>query len=289
MKKKLLTTAISLIVLLVCALSLVGCSGKKYKITLDADGGVVEKDYYAFNTGDVIKDMPIPQKDGKTFIHWVVDGSNVILREGETLNFRANLSAKALYKGENEIYIGYDLDGGKFEGETKYIYDFNGQDYTIPTPIRVGYKFVGWQGVGEGVSSSLTLTSQNKNDIQIKAVWQEKNYTVNINFTAYRYILKNNVYETERLECSINSHKSYTVVVPYSKAMEMPRSNPRADDDIIAAEYVFRYYFVFNDQGNSVQNITRINKSTIFNSQTVGDQDQITLNVMFGFGWTDNH
>lgn len=55
-------------------------------------------------------------------------------------------SSTGLYaRFAKEYKVFYELDGGKFEGESVDTYTA-GADYTLTTPVKSGYEFIGWTG-----------------------------------------------------------------------------------------------------------------------------------------------
>ncbi len=53
--------------------------------------------------------------------------------------------------------ITYDLDGGSMSGQ-KTVYNSETDTFTLPTPTKDGYEFVGWSGTGLTGSSNKTVT-----------------------------------------------------------------------------------------------------------------------------------
>lgn len=88
-------------------------------------------------------------------------------------SYAGEYSSSCLYVRFAKSYnIFYNLDGGKFTGETLDYYTA-GADYTLPTPVKEGYEFVGWTG------SDLTTATKNvvikngaEGNKQFTAVWK---------------------------------------------------------------------------------------------------------------------
>ena len=119
---------------------------------------------------------PVPTKTGYTFKGW--DTAVPAKVPAENKSFTAQWEAIT-------YTISYDLDGGAMpEGVTNATtYSIESQPITLNAPIREGYTFAGWTGMGlnEATTSVIIATGSTENR-SYKATWTVNQYT--ITFTA---------------------------------------------------------------------------------------------------------
>ncbi len=150
-----------------------------YSISYNLDGGTITNQPTSYNVETSSFTLPSPTKAGYEFVGWT--GSNgstptktVTINKGST----GNRSYKANWKVIN-YSISYNLDGGTIANKpTSYNVETN--SFTLPTPTRVGYTFIGWTGTG--LSSATKSVTINKGSIGARtytANWTLNYYTVN--------------------------------------------------------------------------------------------------------------
>ena len=119
---------------------------------------------------------PVPTKTGYTFKGWDTQVPRKVPAENKS--FTAQWEAIT-------YTISYDLDGGAMpEGVTNATtYTIESQPITLNAPIREGYTFAGWTGMGlnEATTSVIIATGSTENR-SYKATWTVNQYT--ITFTA---------------------------------------------------------------------------------------------------------
>ena len=116
------------------------------------------------------------------------EGNIVALAKGQV-----TLTAKIVNKNNPDMYVDYnfvytvknlynityELDGGEFEEEV--VTEFRSEDevITLPTPVKVGYNFLGWYGnknfAGEAVTEVVPGSSH---DYLFYAKWEIAKYTI---------------------------------------------------------------------------------------------------------------
>ena len=177
-----------------------------YALTFDWNGGEwLTGTIPTLHTFNQITDLPTGRRTGYHFKGWGV------LVNGNEVERVQNLDVLKL-SAENESYalnndsadqrkltlvaiwdpvhyeIDYDLAGGKAEDNkhlpTHYIYN---QDLTLPTPIRPGYRFMGWilnggvEWTPSATESSLVLKAETYTaNPTLKAKWEAIEYTVTL-------------------------------------------------------------------------------------------------------------
>ena len=98
---------------------------------LDYDGSTIQKVEYDY--GDSIITPENPERSGYTFLKWDNDVKEV----------KEDLVINALYN-INNYEISYDLSGGAFNEDAPSTYTIEDDSFSIPTPSKKGYTFLGW-------------------------------------------------------------------------------------------------------------------------------------------------
>ncbi len=173
-----------------------------YALTLDAGGGsYVDPSFVMSATHVYDQTTPLPnlQRTGYTFIGWsvrvngtevqqITDLSNLYLNaeyskyaENNDGTDQRKLELVAIWQA-NPYQIDYDLSGAMSSENTNlpslYYYD---TALAIPTPVRAGYRFVGWvvNGDTDHVIFDLTLAAETyTSNISLKAVWEARSFEV---------------------------------------------------------------------------------------------------------------
>lgn len=114
-----------------------------------------------------------PTKDGYTFEGWYTDEALTVPYNPDLLS--ANLTLYAKFSA-NTMYITFRLNGGALDLEEERIAVKYGETYSLPTPTKDGYDFVGWTLDGEDFPA--TGTYQKNNSIRVAANWEMAKYTV---------------------------------------------------------------------------------------------------------------
>lgn len=145
----------------------------KYYVTLDAFGGTVngkakltlESNVTEFKTIDLTKYTPI--RKGHTFKGWDLDGKIVTSVNSSAFTKDAVINLTATYTqdtfvGDDRVLI-LNANGGTIDGKTSNKYDYLGGGNSgtsmslLPyTPVRAGYKFVGWNTKKDGSGKNYT-------------------------------------------------------------------------------------------------------------------------------------
>ena len=147
--------------------------GGKYYVTLDAFGGTVngkakltlESNVTEFKTIDLTKYIPI--RKGHTFKGWDLDGKIVTSVNSSAFAKDAIINLTATYTqdtfaGDDRVLI-LNANGGTIDGKASNKYDYLGGGNSgtsmslLPyTPVRAGYKFVGWNTKKDGSGKNYT-------------------------------------------------------------------------------------------------------------------------------------
>lgn len=132
-------------------------TGKIGTITYELDGGSLTGALSGYGTADYGYTPPTPTKKGYTFAGW--EPASIPANSTGEVTFTAKWSISTLGT------ISYHLDGGSITDE-KTSYTIEDYGYVPTTPIKKGYKFVGWDPE--------SIPVNNNGPIVFTAKWEEK-------------------------------------------------------------------------------------------------------------------
>ena len=159
-------------VLLLTLIMLVSCNKVTYTLTYELDGGLIDgKSEFNVSLEETeenkIVDLQMPTKAGYDFAGWYLNGS---LYEDESILVDKNIILSAKWEVIN-YKITYDVDGGRL---TSIVGGYTCEDeVTLPTPVKEGYTFLGWNGNLTKIAKGTT------GDLNLKANWSITKYTIN--------------------------------------------------------------------------------------------------------------
>lgn len=166
-KKKVLIgggiASIIFIIILIC----IALSPKDSKITIsfDTDGGSSVETIKS-KKGEKIS-LPTTTKEGYTFEGWYNGSSKV--RKNPSFKKDVTLKAHWLVEDAETMTFTFDTKGGN---SVKEITIECNKSFTLPTPTKKGYKFLGWYNQDDVLISSKTkLTCE---DIKLHAKWEKE-------------------------------------------------------------------------------------------------------------------
>ena len=96
--------------------------------------------------------------------------------------------------------ITYELDGGSLDGTQKNEYTVEDADYTLPTPAKAGYTFLGWYEKGVKVEILDTADAENKTYVASWRAPAATVYKVTFKGTDYDVTQNNALYTNEDLK-----------------------------------------------------------------------------------------
>ena len=144
-----------------------------YKVSLNANGGVVEEDYIMISYNSLYGTIPSPSRVGYTFEGWYYNDTLITEDSLQNKEFDHELVAK--WKVIN-YGISYELNGGSASSLVN-IYNIETETFTLPIPTKKGYKFLGWTGSnGSTPSTNVSI---------VKGSIGEKSYTANWEIITY--------------------------------------------------------------------------------------------------------
>ena len=116
-----------------------------YKVSLDANGGTVGKDYITAAYRDTYGMLPIAEREGYQFLGWFTKptgGKQVVATDLYPYEYASTLYAQW---ERNAYTVTFNPGEGRIplEESTKTVYAELEYD-TLPQPTRIGYSFKGW-------------------------------------------------------------------------------------------------------------------------------------------------
>ncbi len=147
----------------------------QYTVTLDPNGGAVEPASITVTFGQAIGTLPVPTKEGFTFIGWFdVEGEKVIAETVYDVPADSTLTAK--WSG-NAYTITLDPNGGTVD-PTQVNVVYGEAVNTLPEPTKTGYTFAGWY-FGDVLYTAETIYTETT-DITLTAKWTGNTYTLEL-------------------------------------------------------------------------------------------------------------
>ena len=118
--------------------------------------------------------LPTPEKEGFNFLGWTLTASSTkyITSIPETQTGNVTLYAKWQAKVVISA-INYVLNGGTNQEDAKNEYE-EGKEFTLPIPVRSGYKFLGWSLKENSTEYITKLAKTQKGDVTVYANWEEE-------------------------------------------------------------------------------------------------------------------
>lgn len=145
--------------------------GNQYTVTLDANGGKLDRSTVKVTFGDEYS-LPEPYKKGYTLTAWMNGYSELTSGKWDIPN---NVTLRAKWE-VSKYKITYDANGGTCSTTTQTVE--YGSTYSLATPTRKGYTFQGWYRGSTAFSPSYYSTWDLETDITLTAKWQGNTYRV---------------------------------------------------------------------------------------------------------------
>lgn len=144
---------------------------KPLEIIYNLDGGYFNIDVSnSFMPGEECI-LPTPIKDGYSFLGWSLEkGSSSYITTLD--NVSSNVAVFANWEKIINVYeVTYNLDGGSFESDVEDSF-VEGEKFTLPIPVKEGYKFLGWSLIKDSDEYVLELKDI-YNDITVYGNWEK--------------------------------------------------------------------------------------------------------------------
>lgn len=166
-------------------------TAKTYKITIDANGGIIQGNSEVYVTFDKPFTLPVTEKEHYVFAgYYLADTDEKITdNQGQSLtdyNVPSDVNVYARWTAKTYT-ITLNLNGGSILQETYIEYTIESDDISILNPTKDGYDFVGW--------SSAHLSENTKDLVIKKGSTGDREYTANYSVVTFtiKYILNEGV------------------------------------------------------------------------------------------------
>ena len=114
--------------------------------------------------------LPTPVKKGYIFVGWKDQNGNI--KTSISAGWKGTLTA--VWEEESTAAVKWVLNGGSVSGTLPK--EITGSTYTIPTPTRTGYVFLGWYNNANGTGTPLKTLSVGYTG-SVYAIWREAKVT----------------------------------------------------------------------------------------------------------------
>ena len=142
------------------------------QITWVLNGGKVYKDGVEVTLPSSVKSaytIPTPERDGYDFLGWY-DTNDTTGTKYTRLTAGHDGTLYAIWEMAIPTDVKWVLDGGKVSGDLPT--EITNAPYTIPTPTRTGYVFLGWYDNPEGTGTPITTLPVGYQG-KLYAIWRE--------------------------------------------------------------------------------------------------------------------
>lgn len=227
--KKAFLRFLSLIIIAVSALSFFACGETDtFTLSFDADGGELSFKSEKIKTGEkIVFPEIVNQKADCKFVCFIYEFANsqYVFTEGDCFNLRADVTFTAVWSPVDANVIRYNLDGGHFEQKSAFYYD-GSSDVSLLTPVKLGYRFMGYKENGEGEPvKNAVITAGESGDKSFTAVFEKAEYTVELRLTCTaNHPFKEDV--TETVNCLYHGDFEKTLKVAYGYSLALDKAVP---------------------------------------------------------------
>ncbi|MBR2481068.1 MAG: InlB B-repeat-containing protein, partial [Clostridia bacterium] len=151
----------------------------EYAITIDLSGGVAGTEYPThYNVENAEVELAVIDNNPPTKEHYEFSGWSYIEIENPTNETVLNLNLVAVWTPV--VYtLSYDLDEGALYQENPATYTIESETFTLVTPEKYGYTFVGWllEGEEEPVET-VTIELGSYGNRKYIAIWELNYYSI---------------------------------------------------------------------------------------------------------------
>ena len=151
-------------------------SGIEYTVSFEGNGGSIQTTSKKVTYGDVYGDIPTPIKSGYTFKGWYLTNGTKV--ESDTVvEISSNHTLNAVYDVK-DYTVTFIYNNG--QANTTKTVSYNSTYGTLPTPEKVGMKFLGWYTLSnEKIDANTKVTIAD--NINLYAKYEGNKYTVTFN------------------------------------------------------------------------------------------------------------
>ena len=152
-----------------------------YQLIFNANGGSVTEAERTAYSGASIGELPIPTRNGYTFVGWytALSGGTQVTAQSSFIS-SGSVTVYALWTA-NPCTVSYNGNGGTPGAASKTVY-YESTYGSLATATRTGYTFAGWYTDASGgtkVESTTSVTTTSNHTLY--AHWTANSYTVSFN------------------------------------------------------------------------------------------------------------
>ena len=144
-----------------------------YIVTFEADGGEVAEPNKKVEFGAVYGELPVPTRNGYTFVGWYLNGELVNADTRVTTADNHTLTAHWKVIEYTIVYNG--LRGTEHSNQIAYTIESNEIVLQAPTSVPTGYTFDGWYNGEDNVT---TIPAGSYGNLTLTAHWKANTYSV---------------------------------------------------------------------------------------------------------------
>ncbi len=201
--------------------------------------------------------LPTPEREGYTFDGWYLGSEKIT--DTTLVEITADAELTARWKVGNPYDVDYVLgDNAKWPTGANVVYQFTVEDsFTLPTPVREGYTFIGWTGSnGTTPQMSVTVAAGTTEDLQFTANWKVNSYTITFDTDGGSTVVPiEGDFGTAVTKPADPTKEGYTFA---GWDVTIPTTMPAGDLTITATWTVNEYTITFDsDGGTAVAPITK--------------------------------
>ena len=148
----------------------------KYTLYFDSNGGKDANLKKLISFNDEYGDLPVPQREGYTFMGWYTEKEG---GEQITENTLMGTSDNTVYAhwSINEYLLTFDANGGTVNLIYKKV-KYSNKYGTLPNPDLEGHTFLGWYTGKDGGEPVTEDTLMGSRDVTVYAKWRLNDYTL---------------------------------------------------------------------------------------------------------------
>ena len=152
-----------------------------YTLTVDANGGTaIGETSVTGNIGGEYA-LGVETRDGFELTGWqITAGSGSVVKNGDDYIFRFTASDATVQAQWLAIPYTLTLDANGGTAEVETLGGFVNDTVTLPTPVRKGYRFLGWTADKGTVSADFTTYTFAASSATVTAQWEKIPYTLTI-------------------------------------------------------------------------------------------------------------
>jgi len=162
-------------------------TGDEFTLTFNANGGnALNPTSKTVTLGATIGSLPNPTRTGYQFTSWntAQNGTGTTVTQNTVYTTVGGSTIHAQWSASSYV-LNYNANGGNALNPAFKAATYDSAVGTLPTPIRTGHTFVGWNTLAGGGGTAYTANTIYKTDgnTTIYAIWSVNTYTITYNLS----------------------------------------------------------------------------------------------------------